>query len=132
MPFYKLANACGYQGRSMEFYRVVQDFIPSFFIRSGSSRIDPLFAQSLVVHFTKSAWPKAYQDGMLITHQQKGNKMTVSLTKTPEVIRITKSSSDLCDEIAEVHRVTKRGAVVCYVKDEGYRTYQEGEYEVIA
>lgn len=68
---------------------------------------------------------------MLITHQQKGNTMTVSLTKTPEVIRITKSSSDLCDEIAEVHRVTKKGAVVCYVKDEGYRTYQEGEYEVI-
>ena len=55
MPFYKLANACGYQGRSMEFYRVVQDFIPSFFIRSGSSRIDPLFAQSLIVHFTKNA-----------------------------------------------------------------------------
>ena len=71
---------------------------------------------------------------MLITHQQKGNTMTVSLTKTktPEVIRITKPSSDLFTEIAEVERVTKTGAVVCYVKDEGYRTYQQGEYEVIA
>ena len=58
--------------------------------------------------------------------------MTVSLAKTPEVIRITKPSSDLFTEIAEVHRVTNKGAVVCYVKDEGYRTYQEGEYEVIA
>jgi len=57
--------------------------------------------------------------------------MTVSLAKTPEVIRITKSSSDLCDEIAEVERVTKAGAVVCYVKGEGYRTYQQGQYEVI-
>jgi len=57
--------------------------------------------------------------------------MTVSLTKTPEVIRITKPSSDLFTEIAEVERVTKTGAVVCYVKDEGYRTYQQGQYEVI-
>jgi hypothetical protein len=68
---------------------------------------------------------------MLITHQQKGNTMTVSLTKTPEVIRITKVGSDLCGDIAEVERVTKTGAVVCYVKDEGYRTYQQGQYEVI-
>lgn len=68
---------------------------------------------------------------MLITHQQKGNTMTVSLTKTPEVIRITKAGSDLCGDIAEVERVTKTGAVVCYVKDEGYRTYQQGQYEVI-
>lgn len=58
--------------------------------------------------------------------------MTVSLAKAPQVIRITKDSSDLCGEIAEAHRVTKTGAVVCYVKDEGYRTYQKGEYEVIA
>lgn len=59
--------------------------------------------------------------------------MTVSLTKTktPEVIRITKAGSDLCGDIAEVERVTKTGAVVCYVKDEGYRTYQQGQYEVI-
>ena len=69
---------------------------------------------------------------MLITHQQKGNTMTVSLTKTPEVIRITKPSSDLFTEIAEVERVTKTGAVVCYVKGEGYRTYQQGEYEIVA
>jgi len=68
---------------------------------------------------------------MLITHQQKGKTMTVSLTKTPEVIRITKAGSDLCGDIAEVERVTKTGAVVCYVKDEGYRTYQQGQYEVI-
>lgn len=58
--------------------------------------------------------------------------MTVSLTKTPEVIRITKPSSDLFTEIAEVERVTKAGAVVCYVKGEGYRTYQQGEYEIVA
>ena len=58
--------------------------------------------------------------------------MTVSLTKTPEVIRITKPSSDLFTEIAEVERVTKTGAVVCYVKGEGYRTYQQGEYEIVA
>ena len=57
--------------------------------------------------------------------------MTVSLTKTPEVIRITKPSSDLFTEIAEVERVTKTGAVVCYVKGEGYRTYQQGEYEIV-
>ena len=69
---------------------------------------------------------------MLITHQQKGNTMTVSLTKTPEVIRITKPSSDLFTEIAEVERVTKTGAVVCYVKGEGYRTYQQGQYEIVA
>ena len=55
MPFYKLARACGYDGRSMEFYRVVQDFIPSFFIRSGSTKVEPLFAESLIKHFTKSA-----------------------------------------------------------------------------
>ena len=55
---------------------------------------------------------------MLITHQQKGNTMTVSLTKTPKVVRITKAGSDLCGDIAEVERVTKTGAVVCYVKDE--------------
>ena len=58
--------------------------------------------------------------------------MTVSLTKTPEVIRITKPSSDLFTEIAEVERVTKTGAVVCYVKGEGYRTYQQGQYEIVA
>lgn len=68
---------------------------------------------------------------MLITHQQKGNTMTVSLTKEPKVIRITKAGSDLCDNLAEVERITKTGAVVCYVKGEGYRTYQQGQYEVI-
>lgn len=57
--------------------------------------------------------------------------MTVSLAKTPEVIRITKPSSDLFNDIAEVERVTKTGAVVCYVKGEGYRTYQQGQYEVV-
>jgi hypothetical protein len=51
MPFYKIARACGVP--SMEFYRMVQDFIPSFFIRSGSSRIEPEFAQSLIVHFRR-------------------------------------------------------------------------------
>ena len=59
-------------------------------------------------------------------------KTPVSLTKTPEVIRITKPSSDLFTDIAEVERVTKTGAVVCYVKGEGYRTYQQGEYEIVA
>jgi hypothetical protein len=68
---------------------------------------------------------------MLITHQQKGKKMTVSLTKTPTVIRITKAFSDLDGRLAEVERVTKSGAVVCYVENEGYRTYQQGQYEVI-
>lgn len=68
---------------------------------------------------------------MLITHQQKGNTMTVSLTKEPKVIRITKAGSDLCDNLAEVERITKTGAVVCYVSGEGYRTYQQGQYEVI-
>ena len=68
---------------------------------------------------------------MLITHQQKGNTMTEVLTKTPEAIRITKADSDLCGNLAEVERITKTGAVVCYVKGEGYRTYQQGQYEVI-
>ena len=57
--------------------------------------------------------------------------MTVSLTKTPEAIRITKADSDLYGNLAEVERITKTGAVVCYVKGEGYRTYQLGQYEVI-
>lgn len=68
---------------------------------------------------------------MLITHQQKGNTMTVSLTKEPKAIRITKAGSDLCGNLAEVERITKTGAVVCYVNGEGYRTYQQGQYEVI-
>lgn len=68
---------------------------------------------------------------MLITHQQKGNTMTEVLTKAPEAIRITKADSDLCGNLAEVERITKTGAVVCYVKGEGYRTYQQGQYEVI-
>ncbi len=68
---------------------------------------------------------------MLITHQQKGKTMTVSLAKAPEVIRITKADSDLCGNLAEVERITKTGAVVCYVNGEGYRTYQQGQYEVI-
>ena len=68
---------------------------------------------------------------MLITHQQKGNTMTVSLTKEPKVIRITKAGSDLDGSLAEVERFTKANAVVCYVQGEGYRTYQQGQYEVI-
>ena len=58
--------------------------------------------------------------------------MTVSLTKTPEVIRIAKAGSDLNGVLAEVERVTKNEAIVCYVENEGFRTYQQGEYEVIA
>jgi len=57
--------------------------------------------------------------------------MTEVLTKTPEAIRITKAGSDLYGNLAEVERITKTGAVVCYVKGEGYRTYQQGQYEVI-
>ena len=75
---------------------------------------------------------------MLITHQQKGNTMTVSLTKTPvsltkepNFIRITKAGSDRDGSLADVERVTKSNAVVCYVRGQGYRTYQQGQYEVI-
>ena len=58
--------------------------------------------------------------------------MTVSLTETPEVIRIIKEDSDLFGVLAEVERVTKNESIVCYVQNQGYRTYQQGEYEVIA
>jgi len=58
--------------------------------------------------------------------------MTEVLTEeVPVAIRITKAGSDLCGNLAEVERITKTGAVVCYVKGEGYRTYQQGQYEVI-
>jgi hypothetical protein len=46
--------------------------------------------------------------------------MTVSLAKSP-----------LYDYNLDVHRVTPKNAVVCDVPNQGWRTYQEGEYEVI-
>ena len=54
MAFYQLARACGYEGRAMTFYREVQDFIPSFFVRSLSTKVEPLFAESLIQHFTRN------------------------------------------------------------------------------
>jgi hypothetical protein len=57
--------------------------------------------------------------------------MTVSLAKAPQVIKVTKETSDLYDYNLDVHRVTPKNAVVCDVPNQGWRTYQEGEYEVI-
>ena len=68
---------------------------------------------------------------MLITHQQKGNTMTVSLTKEAKVVRVTKDTSEFAGFNLEVERVTPRNAVVCYVPNQGYRTYQQGEYEIV-
>ena len=57
--------------------------------------------------------------------------MTVSLTKEPRVVRVTKRGSTYEGFNLDVERVTPKNAVVCHIPDEGYRTYQQNEYEVI-